>query len=185
MLALGALLVTACSSSGGSADGGQGDGGHSTEDSASSTVDAGAPRIELGTGEIEFQPIEPGSELEYVLGAQGGWHFFGSVRVSGVEAGNPEDRSDPDNPITRFRVFRDSTRVDKGGAVYQQGLDPVPGQPGTFQMIGRRVILDLVRCGELQGVEVRFEVEVEDTRGVELQDSRTVTAVNAPRNDCN
>lgn len=177
------LLAAACGS--GDTPPGTDAGTDTDTDSGTPVEDAGAePTAELGTGDIEFEPIAEGSELQYVAGPQGGWHFFGSVRVTGIDPGNPDDRDDPDNPLTSFRVARASDDTEEASVVYQQGLDPAPGVPGTYEMVGRRIILDMADCTELEGVEVRFEVEVEDWGGVTVQDARTVTGTNAPINGC-
>lgn len=152
-------------------------------------ADAGAPvdappvtpTIELGAGEIEFVPVVDGQDLEVIRGAQNGFHFLGSVRVTGVEAGNPDDRSDPRNPTTEFRVFRGMDRVDLMASSYTQGLDPVAGADGA-EMVGRFVILDIDSDAELDGMMVRIEVTVSATDGTTLQDERMVRAVPHPNN---
>lgn len=141
----------------------------------------GDPVAELGTGELEFEPLSDGAELYVVQGPQGGYHFNGSVRVMGVAPGNTDDLLDPDNPTTEFRAWVGDARVDAGGARYTQGLDPAPS-PYHGQMAGRRVILDILDDAELDGATVRFEVTVSDVFGNSASDSVTVTAVPHPNN---
>jgi len=170
------LIVSGC---------GGGDGGSDPADSGIPRVDAPEiePMAELGTGEIEFAPISEGQELQFIRGPQGGFHFLGSVRVKGIDPGNPEDRRDPGNPTTEFRVFRGDERVDLMASMYTQGIDPVPGGDGTeFQMVGRLVILDIETCEDLDGDTVRVEVSVEDAHGTRVTDERTVVAVPHPFN---
>lgn len=141
----------------------------------------GDPVAVLGTGELEFEPLADGDEIYVVLGPQGGYHLNGSVRVQGVAPGNPDDLLDPDNPTTEFRAFAGDRRVDAGGASYTQGLDPAP-DPYHGQMVGRRVILDILDDAELDGAAVRFEVTVTDVYGNSASASVMVTAVPHPNN---
>ena len=146
-------------------------------------VDSFAPgaRVELGTGEDAFEPIMDGETLQFIRGPQGGWHFLGSVRVSGLEPGDPDRLDDPDNPTTEFRVTRDGARVDLMAAVYTQGLRPVSGMGGTFEMVGRLVILDIMRDEDLDGVTVDMEVTVNAVDG-SAGDRRTIRAERHPLN---
>ena len=53
-----------------------------TQGCASSAI----PAVEIGTGEIEFQPLDDGDMLDIIQGPQGGFHLLGSLRVKGIEA---------------------------------------------------------------------------------------------------
>jgi len=139
------------------------------------------PTIEIGTGDPEFVAIAEGQDLEVIRGPQNGFHFLASVRVSGVEAGNPDDRMDPRNPTTEFRVFRDMDRVDLMASSYTQGLDPIVGG-GGHEMVGRFLILDIASDDVLDGVMVRMEVTFTDVDGVVLEDQRNVRAIPHPAN---
>ena len=44
-----------------------------------------APWCELGTGEVEFDPLNHGDTVEIVRGVQGGYHIWASVRVTGSD----------------------------------------------------------------------------------------------------
>ncbi|HJL19574.1 MAG TPA: hypothetical protein RMH99_28180 [Sandaracinaceae bacterium LLY-WYZ-13_1] len=164
-----ALSLLACDEAGGADDAGP-----------SGTTDAGPPEAELGTGEVEFEPLAEGDELPYILGPQGGYHFLASVRVRGVEPGNPDMLADPSNPTVEFRAFQGDTRVDARASSYRQGLDPAPGEPGTYQMVGRLLILNITSCDALTDEAIRVEVEVTDVFGVSATDERTITAVPDP-----
>jgi hypothetical protein len=141
----------------------------------------GDPAAVIGTGELEFEPLAGGDDIYVVQGPQGGFHLNGSVRVQGVAPGNPDDLVDPDNPTTEFRAFVGDVRVDAGGARYTQGLDPAPA-PYHGQMVGRRVILDILDDAELDGATVRFEVTVSDVYGNSASAEVTVTTVPHPNN---
>ncbi len=43
---------------------------------------ADAPVAEVGTGEREFEPLEPNDGVVMVHGPQGGWHMLGSMRAT-------------------------------------------------------------------------------------------------------
>lgn len=43
------------------------------------------PRVEIGTGETDFQTLAPLEPVVMVHGPQGGWHMLGSVRVHSMD----------------------------------------------------------------------------------------------------
>lgn len=43
------------------------------------------PQLELGTGTWQFEPVTDGETLPLTHGAQGGWHFWVAVRLTGVD----------------------------------------------------------------------------------------------------
>ena len=45
------------------------------------------PKIEIGTGETAFEPLEDGDTIYIVYGPQGGYHFNGSLRGKWVLTG--------------------------------------------------------------------------------------------------
>ncbi|MBT8493344.1 MAG: hypothetical protein KJO07_09835 [Deltaproteobacteria bacterium] len=141
----------------------------------------GPPRVELGSGESSFEPLVDGDEIEVVLGPQGGYHLVGSARVGGIDPGNPNDLGDSDNPTTTFRVFVGSSRFDAMASTYTQGLKSAGN--AEYEMIGRFVILDILDDAELDGMMVRFEVDVLAADGAGMaSDSRTLLAVPHPNN---
>lgn len=143
--------------------------------------DATPPAVTLGTGAREFAPLAPDAELLVIQGPQGGFHLLGSVRVVGLEPGDRDNLASPDNPTTEFRVLRAGVRIDARVARYTQGLAPVAGTD-QHEMVGRFVILDIPDDALLDGVELRFEVEVADTLGAHASDSRMLLARPHPQN---
>lgn len=139
--------------------------------------------IEIGTGETAFVPLKDGDTIDIVHGPQGGYHFNGSLRVQGIVAGDPDFIDDPNNPITVFEAFEGETQIDLDFSTYKVGLDPVDGEPGVYQMLGRRVILDITSDDVLDGKEVRMTVKVEDIHGVVVEDERTLLAIPHPLNE--
>jgi len=136
------------------------------------------PAAELGTGEVSFESLDDDDNIIIVFGPQGGYHFNGSVRAAGINGGDAENLEDPDNPLTTFRVFVDDEQIDVG-IDYRQGLDPTAD---GFEMVGRRVILDIASDDALDGVEVVMEVEIEDVDGTVVTDSRTLIGKPHPLN---
>jgi len=139
------------------------------------------PGVVLGTGSDTFESLVDGGEIYIVQGPQGGFHFFGSAHIVGVEPGNPGQLNDPSNPTTEFSVYRGPDRIDVMAAVYTQGLQ-WSSAAGAYEMLGRLVILGINSDAELDGVEVRFEVSVTDVHGVHVSDARTLTARPHPNN---
>jgi hypothetical protein len=137
--------------------------------------------VTLGTGEIEFESLANGDDIFVIQGPQLGYHLVGSVRVSGVNPGNPADLGDESNPTTTFRVYRDGTRIDANGARYVQGLRAVDGA-NQVEMIGRFVILDIQSDQELANVSLEFEVTVTDVDGNSGSDRLTLTGIPHPNN---
>jgi len=143
----------------------------------------GDPLIELGTGEWEWESLEGVVEVPLIQGPQGGFHFLGSVRVSGIEPGAFANLADPENPTTSFSVWVDGEDLTMTGT-YVQGLDPAPkdARPFRHEMIGRFVIMDILADEELDGVEVEMSVEVTDIHGTQLEASQAFTAYPHPFN---
>lgn len=147
------------------------------------------PEIELGTGETAFEPIVDGQDLYYIRGPQGGYHFITSMLVQGIDAGNADDLDDPSNPITVFRALWNGASIDLDASTYQQGIDPMPGEPGRYQMLARKLILNYFpddpnsNIAEIDGQEIELQLEIEDSAGTILTDSRKIIAVPHPLND--
>ena len=142
-------------------------------------ADAGPPTVELGSGDREFEELRDGNTILIVQGPQDGYHFFGSLRATNVNAGDSEDLTDPTNPTSTFEVFVGTDRVDAMASMYTQGLRV--SERGA-EMIGRNVILDIQDDSELDGVTVRFLVSVDDIDGVSVSDERTLIARPHPNN---
>jgi len=136
----------------------------------------------LGSGEVEWESLDDG-ELEIVQGPQGGFHLLGSVRVAGIEAGNPEDLEDPDNPTTQFDVVFEGASMLLTGD-FTQGLERTPAgtETWTHQVVGRFAILDIEDDDELHGETVTFSVEVTDAHGVVVTDDVELDLVRHPLN---
>jgi hypothetical protein len=133
------------------------------------------PAAQLGTGEAEFAGVDDGDVLQIVQGPQGGFHLLGSVRVKGLEPGDPRDLSSPDNPTVTFAVLHDGAEVQLLQP-FTQGLEAVPSSaaPWTHEQVGRFVTLDIAADDDLDGETVTVRVQVDDVRGVTVRDEVTV-----------
>jgi len=148
---------------------------------ADGAADPVPPEVTLGTGDVSFESLQSGDDIYIVQGPQGGFHFFGSVLVRGIDPGDPDNLDAPDNPTTDFQVWSGGARVDVMAAHYVQGLEPGP-DANTYEMIGRLVILDIQADDELAGAQVRFLVSVTDTAGNSASCELMLTAVRHPNN---
>jgi hypothetical protein len=156
------------------------------DDGEDTDVEPLPSEVTLGTGEDAFVPVDDGDDITIVFGPQGGYHLTGSMRASGIVPGNPDSLADPHNPITAFRVWNEAGDPISGlqGAhevLYQEGLEPTD-TPGLFEMVGRRVFLDIASDDEIVGTTLTVEVEVHDTNDVVVTDSHTLHAVPHPFN---
>lgn len=136
-------------------------------------VAASAIDVDLGTGALAWEALPPfGGRAELVHGSQGGYHFYGRVRVRGVA---------PDIRI----AFRVTALVDGRSFAY----DELParrllgaGLQATtdgYETGPERVILTAIRQAyEVVGMRVRFEVCVQDVAtGRAAFASREITIV--------
>ena len=142
-------------------------------------ADAGPPTIEIGSGDREFESLAEGETILIVQGPQNGYHFLGSVRATNINAGDPKDLGSPQNPTTSFEVFVGTSRVDAMASTYKQGLKI---SENGAEMIGRNVILDIQVDDELDGMQVRFVVRIDDVDGVSISDERILLAKPHPNN---
>lgn len=138
-------------------------------------VRAGASELELGTGEAGFLPLEDESQLEVVLGPQGGLHVVGNVRVRGLV---PVDPIGGDGHDILFWVMA------YDGAMISLDTGPIPArlaaqQDGTFVCAPGHHVLVEGTGEEITGTRAEFGVEMADAYGEPVIDSRTVVLVYA------
>ena len=140
-------------------------------------------QVEIGSGEWEWTALAEGDDIAVIMGPQGGFHVLGSVRVSGLEPGDPDVLGEPTNPTTTFSVWVEGENLTPG-SVYVQGLDPVTESETGYahEMIGRFAILGIEDDDVLEGASLRFHVRVEDVSGVWAEDERTLWAYSHPNN---
>lgn len=144
------------------------------------------PGVSLGTGIETYVPIEDGDPITITFGPQGGYHLDGSLRAQGIVVGDADDLTHPGNPLTVFRVW-DATGDPISGLEgaeeiqYREGLDPT-AEAGVFEMVGRRIFLDIPSDDAIVGTTIEVEVEIEDVDGTVVIDRHALDAVAHPLN---
>ena len=130
--------------------------------------DSGPPvggTVELGTGTISFEEIEPESDLGLVSGPQGGHHFVVHARMTGLVPGDPTSPGEIGNPSTKFTVeSEDGERLDIDMAPYRLGYEEL-ADDGVYTLPGGRICQvreDAVEA--IDGGRVRLRVVVTDAR---------------------
>ena len=138
----------------------------------------------IGTGDWEWQELEDGDGIPVIMGPQGGYHMLGSVRVSGIAAGDSSDLSDPTNPTPTFSVWHAGENLTER-AGFVAGLEPIVDDSLEYrhEMLGRFAILSIGHDSELDGEEVRFHVRVEDGEGRVVEDERVLRTYPDPYNE--
>jgi hypothetical protein len=122
----------------------------------------GTPMLELGTGTYAFVPVTDGQTLPLIHGAQGGWHFWVAVRVTGSSASSgsltletqPADESSP-------------ARIATIGVHF----DP-PDATGGRSFLGLQDIMSDPSCAVGTLIRVRATVTLPD--GTRVSDERHV-----------
>ncbi len=117
------------------------------------------PRVQLGTGEIGFEPIGPGAAVPVISGLQGGQHIWGSARAIGLDWREvtavfsllDEDGDDATEPTT-----------------VQLAMNPCPANDGACEdgmgeTVGITVLVD--RLSSVVGEDITMQVVVEDGAG--------------------
>lgn len=137
-------------------------------------IDAAPPpdaSIELGTGVSAFEPLpESGGTLELVVGSQGGFHVFASVRFpDSLEANDAvlsytlTETTSGESLILPKDVLLSERRLLEEGAVWVR--------------LGDRLIFDLASPAHAAGREVEVTVTLETEAGARVTDARVVTLV--------
>ena len=129
-----------------------------------------APNIELGTGEVAFEPLADGAAVPLVSGLQGGRHVWGSVRVVGIdwreidmlfaiEDGNGEALTDT------TRVIQELQQCDSSTAGCTVGMG---------EMVGITILVDNDDAGAIANRSVVIRVEASDVQGRSATTTKTV-----------
>lgn len=160
------ILLAACGACGG--------GGGGKPDS---NVAPGDAWVELGTGAVDFEALEPEGDITLVSGPQGGHHFVVSARMHGLQPGDPSMPGTTQNPSTRFSVWSEAgDQLDVDPPPYRLGYQPVGDD--VYALPGGHIIQ--VREEEVPavaGARVKIRVELEDATGTRVTDERWLTAV--------
>ena len=141
------------------------------------------PDLELGAGDIAFEPLDNGDPIDVIHGPQGGFHVLGSVRVNGIDPGDPNDLQSPRNPTVTFTVTADGdNQLVDAFSSFTQGLRASPDDGWQHQMLGRFLILEITDDDELHGRTLEIGVELTDADGTVLTDALTLQARRHPAN---
>lgn len=166
------LLLLGCGTAATPADGGAPRDVPSFEGS----VDVGSALLELGTGQLQWEPLNPsGNRLELIHGPQGGYHVFGRVRyrqlgpdvylsfrVVPVEGGPPVN-----DPAARIRLREARGLVRVGSDTWETSsaqLVILEAIRGPMDVVGRRFRLEMTvqRFDGPETVSGSVEIEIID-----------------------
>lgn len=119
--------------------------------------------VELGTGTESFIPLDDGDPLRFERGPQGGYHAYGSLRATGVDAGDPNYPFDLSNPHIWFKLERDGEEL---ALLLDQPrlLQPLDDE-GHVGVLGELVIFSVADPPTLDGAAVTFRGGLTDSCG--------------------
>lgn len=130
------------------------------------------PRIEIGTGELDFEVLEDGASLEIIHGPQGGWHLVGSLR--GLYLTSPVH--------IHYEIFdQNGTRVSDStfyvGLVFpDQCMTHYPGMYGILDISSMGLPSGTTPPDVLANTSVRLRMEVTDYKNNEVEDEVWIDA---------
>lgn len=135
--------------------------------------------ISLGAGDTSYAELADGSEVDIVLGPQGGYMIALAVQAGGVVPGDDGDPADPDNPRITFRATRMATATTLGIITQQRGMTRVDDE--MYEVTGSWLVFNAsVDTAEYFDQMVEIDVELVDTDGRATADSVTVMLVAPP-----
>lgn len=116
------------------------------------------------TGEVgEFVPVAAGADIPMVVGPQGATMFILAIRTSGIDPGDPNNVTSPDNPsITITLIHEQGSEM----ALYRGRLGFAQADTGSMlEVNGLFVVVD-GRIADLVGTQVTAYANVVDKNGV-------------------
>ena len=162
---IGVLLLCGCGGDS-SADAGP-DRETSLEPDAEAGMVIPETRLELGTGTTRFEAIDPEGipELSLVLGPQGGWHVFASVRLHGMDVNRCYliyELQDASGTVRNYpaEIILSERRVVREGDHWLRS--------------GDLVILDITNPEDVVGQELTLVATARPMEGGEYSDSRQI-----------
>jgi hypothetical protein len=122
--------------------------------SSEASVDAEQPAsVELGTGEVEFEPVVPDQHLKLYAGTQGGHHVWLSYRTQGLEPKSIRMTLDV-VPEANARMAHSEVELN---------LDSVEGDPEQSEFVGWPAQILDPECAV--GSPVSIQLTLTDKRG--------------------
>lgn len=131
-----------------------------------------APTLEVGTGEVAFEPLETGGELRFIAGPQGGYHVFVSLIATGITPGTGS-LAEPDDPV----VTVDLSSSDKALSTFVDRRRPFAPSGEGLELVGQLVVLDHPEPPVFDGEPAALGAVVEDRCGRMVSDTVEVTLV--------
>jgi len=130
------------------------------------------PFVQLGTGEVEFVPLEEGDDVGVVHGIQGGDHIWGSARATGVDWRELSMRwellDDEDGqPLSEPSLLITS--------MVQCPVSDAGCSRGMGETVGFPVLVDDV--GDVVSDDVIMKITIEDAEGRSATDEYVVDPV--------
>jgi hypothetical protein len=119
--------------------------------------------LEVGTGGVEFEPLEAGDLIAPTFGSQGGQHIWGSLRVAGILQGDALF-FDAQNPEIDFQIFRGADLV----AGYTDLKRHFAVNGDQMELIGETLFLEMY---PERGDTLTIQATLLDKCGTELTDS--------------
>lgn len=118
--------------------------------------------LELGGGSWRFEALAEGQDVDMILGAQGGWHVWLAVRVSGMSS-----------PEARLTVRTQPTDQKREPHVHDSEITLVgPDSEGRLVYVGWPEVL--IEPGCLVDVPLHIRAELSGAAGETLFDERTL-----------
>lgn len=118
------------------------------------------PTVELGTGELRFEPLAPMQEVELAHGAQGLWHVWMSLRAEGL---------DPTRAMLEIATVIDGTERTSRAPVT---LKPETPDGDMLVLVGWPVVI--ADPEQASGKAIRIAVSLTDQEGANASDSRDI-----------
>jgi len=133
------------------------------------------PSANIGTGSTIFADLSDGDDVEVHQGAQGGFHVWGTVRVTGLYPGDRDHRSDPSNPDVVFTVtLMDGTVVGDTGSLLRALKVRRDGQ---VELVGEIVPMMISSVDDVAFQQATLTVSVTDFCDTTVMDSRMVRLI--------
>ncbi len=133
-----------------------------------------AASVELGTGSVVYKSLAQGGDLELIQGEQGGIHAWASARFTGVYPGVWDDPLSTTNPFLQFSLEGETGPL----AAYLPQRRPLKVRSdGTIEIVGEAIQMLATSLDEVAWQTAQFTIQLEDSCGTSVIDSRSVQLV--------